>query len=145
MGDTWEHSRGVPMVDHGRRIPLEARDVEMRLAAGEPALQVRLPCVRAQAGPLEAPAAEPGLVTRLRPLGVAALTWSCAQRGTGEVGPAIMRADGVVRPRERQRRGRADGARVGTLAGARPCDRTPGEPGLWPLDAPVNRPARGAA
>jgi hypothetical protein len=75
-------------------------------------------------------------------MGWAAMQWSFAQRGTGEVGPAVRRADGVVWPRERRRRGRDDGALVGTLPVARTCDRMAGEPGLFPLDAPVNRPAR---
>jgi hypothetical protein len=124
---------------------MDAREVARRSAAGAPALQALRPCVREQAGTRAAHAAAQGLCKRRRPMGWAALQWSCAQRGTGEVGPAVMRADGVGLPRERPRRGRADGSRVGTWAVARTCDRRPGAPGIGPLDAPVNRPARGDA
>jgi hypothetical protein len=67
---------------------------------------------------------------------------SCAQCGTGAVGPAITRADGVLWAREQQLRGRDDGSLFGTVAGARTCDRAAGEPGIFPLDQPVNLPER---
>ena len=87
------------MVYHVRRIPLEALEVEMRIAAGEPALQALRQLARDQANTREAPAAEQGIFTRLLPMGWAAMTWSVAQRGTGDVGPAITRADGGLLPR----------------------------------------------
>ena len=65
-----------------------------------------------------------------------------APRGTGDVGPAIPRADHVRLPREQTRRGRDDCSLFGTFAVARSCDRTLGEPGVFPLEAQVNRPAR---
>jgi hypothetical protein len=128
-----------------RRLPLEALEVEMRIAAGEHALQALLQCVSEHAGTLEAHEAEPGRCTRLWPMGWAAMKVDCAPRGTGDGGPALIRADGVVLPRERTRRGRDSGSRFGTLAVARTCDRTPGAPGVCPLDGPVNLPARGDA
>jgi hypothetical protein len=130
------------MVGQVRRIPRDAREVETSLAAGEQALQARLTCARDAAGTREAHDAENGLFNRLRPLGMAAMPWSFAQRGTGAVGPVVTRADGVLLPREQPRRGRDDGSLVGTCAVVRPCDRTPGAPGICPLDAQVNRPAR---
>jgi hypothetical protein len=133
------------MVDHGRRIPREALAGEMRSAAGAHALQALRTWVREHAGPREAHAAAQGLFTRRLPMGLAAMPGSCAQRGPGDGGPAIMRAAGVGLARERQRRGRAEGSRGGTCAGARTGDRTPGAPGIFPLDVPVNRPARGSA
>jgi hypothetical protein len=124
---------------------MDAREVETRIAAGEQALQARLTCAREAAGKLEAHAAEQGLFTRLLPMGMAAMQWYVAQRGTGAVGPVVTRADGVLRPREQPRRGRDDCSLCGTCAVVRPCDRTPGEPGICPLDAQVHRPARGDA
>jgi hypothetical protein len=53
-----------------------------------------------------------------------------------------MRADGVGLPRERKLQGRDYCSRFGTFAVARTCYRTPGEPGICPLDAPVTLPAR---
>ena len=65
-----------------------------------------------------------------------------AQRGTGYVGPAVTRADGVVLPREHALRGRDYFSLFGKFAVPRTCDRTPGEPGIFPLEAQVNLPAR---
>jgi hypothetical protein len=121
---------------------MEALDSETSRAEGEPALQALLTFVRAHAGQLAAHDAEPGLCKRLRPMGLAALLRSCAQRGPGEVGPAVPRADGVLLPREQQRRGRASFAILGQCQVARPCDRAPAAPGLCPRYAPVNLPER---
>jgi hypothetical protein len=121
---------------------MEALDVEMSSAEGEQALQALLQCARERGGNLEAHEAEKGLFKRRLPMGVAAMQLDFAQRGTGDGGPAIMRADGVVLPRERKLRGRADFALFGTLAVARTGDRTPGEPGIVPLEAPANLPER---
>ncbi len=122
---------------------MEALAVERSIAEGEPALQALRPFAREQAGKLEAHEAEKGIFTRLLPMGLAAMKRSVAQRGTGDLGAAITRADGLLRPREKQLRGRDSGSLFGTLAVARTCDRTPGEPGICPLDAQVNRPERG--
>jgi hypothetical protein len=70
------------------------------------------------------------------------MTRSFAQRGPGDVGPAVTPADGVFRPREQKLRGREYCSLVGKVAVPRPCDRTPGEPGIFPLDAQVNLPER---
>jgi hypothetical protein len=75
-------------------------------------------------------------------MGLAALKRSFAQRGTGDSGPAIARADGVILPREQTLRGRDYGSRFGKFAVPRTCDRLPGEPGICPLDAQVNLPER---
>ena len=49
-----------------------------------------------------------------------------AQRGTGDVGPAIMRADGVLLPRENKLRGRDYFSLFGKFTVARTCYRLPG-------------------
>jgi hypothetical protein len=121
---------------------MDALDVETSRAEGEPALQALWQCASEKAGTLEAHEAETGLFTRLMPRGLAAMKRSVAQRGTGDVGPAVTRADGILLPREPKLRGRDDGSLFGTFTGARTCDRTPGEPGIFPLDAQVNLPTR---
>jgi hypothetical protein len=121
---------------------MDARDVEMSIAEGEQALQALSTFARESAGQLEAHEAEKGIFKRLLPMGLAAMQRSFAQRGTGAVGPAVTRADGMLLPREQKRRGRDYFSLLGTFAGARTCDRTPGESGIFPLDAPVNLPAR---
>jgi hypothetical protein len=121
---------------------MEALDVETRIAEGEQVLQALMPLAREDAGKLEAHDAEQGLFKRLLPSGLAAMKLDFAPRGTGDVGPAITRADNVRLPREQTRRGRDDCARFGTFAVARTCDRTLGAPGIFPLEAQVNLPAR---
>jgi hypothetical protein len=121
---------------------MDALDVETRIAEGEQALQALLPFAREYAGKLAAHDAEQGLFTRLLPIGLAAMKLYFAPRGTGDVGPAITRADGVRLLQEQALRGRDDFSLVGKFAVARSCDRPPGAPGICPLDAQVNLPAR---
>ena len=121
---------------------MDALDVEMSIAEGEQALQALLKFAREEAGTLEAHEAEKGIFKRLLPMGVAAMKLYFAQRGTGDVGPAITRADGMILPREQKRRGRDYFSLFGTFAVARTCYRRPGEPGIFPLDAQVNLPER---
>jgi hypothetical protein len=94
------------------------------------------------AGTLEAHEAEQGIFTRLLPMGLAAMKRSFAQRGTGDLGAAITREDGVRLPRETQLRGRDYFSLFGKFKVARTCDRTAGEPGIVPRDAQVNLPER---
>src|SRR2546427_6932875 len=130
------------MVDHVRRIPMEALEVETSIAEGEQALQALITFAREHAGKLEAHEAEKGIFKRLLPIGLAAMKLSFAQGGTGDVGPAVTRADGVPLPREQKLRGRDSFAIFGKFKVARTCDRAPGAPGIFPLDTQVNLPER---
>jgi hypothetical protein len=121
---------------------MEALDVEVSIAEGEQALQALLQFAREHAGTLEAHEAEKGIFKRLLPIGLAAMKLYFAQRGTGDVGPAVTRADGVLLPRENKLRGRDYFSFFGKFAVARTCYRTPGEPGICPLDEQVNLPER---
>jgi hypothetical protein len=121
---------------------MEALDVETSIAEGEQALQALMQFAREYAGKLEAHEAEQGIFKRLLPIGLAAMKLYFAQRGTGDVGPAITRADNVRLPREQTLRGRDYFSLFGKFAVARSCYRTLGEPGIFPLDAQVNLPAR---
>ena len=121
---------------------MEALDVEMSIAEGEQALQALITFARESAGKLEAHEAEKGIFKRLLPIGLAAMKLYFAQRGTGDVGPAITRADGELLPRQTQLRGRDYFSIFGKFKVARTCYRMPGEPGIFPLDAQVNLPER---
>lgn len=121
---------------------MDALDVEMSIAEGEQALQALITFARESAGKLEAHEAEQGIFKRLLPMGLAAMKLSFAQRGTGDVGPAVTRADGMLLPREQKLRGRDYCSLFGKFAVARTCDRMPGAPGIFPLDAQVNLPER---
>jgi hypothetical protein len=121
---------------------MEALDVETSIAEGEQALQALIQFARESAGKREAHEAEQGIFKRLLPIGLAAMKLYFAQCGTGDVGPAVTRADGVFLPREKPLRGREYCSLFGTFAVARTCYRTPGEPGIFPLDAQVNLPER---
>ena len=121
---------------------MEALDVEMSIAEGTQALQALLKFVQENADQLEAHEAEKGIFKRLLPIGLAAMQLYFAQRGTGDVGPAVMLDDGARLPREKRLRGRDYFSLFGKFAVARTCYRTPGEPGIFPLDAQVNFPVR---
>ena len=121
---------------------MEALDVETSRAEGEQALQALLTFVRENAGQLAAHEAEKGILKRLRPMGLAAMKLYFAQRGTGDVGPAVTRADGVLLPREQKLRGRDYFSIFGKFKVARTCYRAPTEPGIFPLDAQGNLPER---
>ena len=121
---------------------MEALDVETSIAEGEQALQALLQFASENAGKLEAHEAEQGIFKRLMPIGLAAMKLYFAQRGTGDLGPAVTRADGILLPREPKLRGRDYGSLFGKFTVARTCYRTPGEPGIFPLDAQVNLPTR---
>src|SRR2546428_13621752 len=84
------------MFSHVRRSPMDALDVEMSIAEGEQALQALLQFAQEQAGTLEAHEAEKGIFKRLLPIGLAAMKLYFAQRGTGDVGAAGPRADGMI-------------------------------------------------
>src|SRR6266850_6008000 len=142
MVETWEHLLRVPMVYHVRRTPMDALDVETSIAEGEQALQTLLKFVSENAGTLEAHEAEKGIFKRLLPIGLAAMKLYFAQRGTGGMGPAITRADGVLLTRETTLRGREYFSLFGKFTVARTCYRTAGEAGIFPLDAQVNLPER---
>jgi len=124
---------------------MDALDVETSIAEGEQALQALLQFARESAGKLEAHEAEKGIFKRLLPMGLAAMKLYFAQRGPGDIGPAIARADGVILPREQPLRGRDYFSLFGKFAVARTCYRMPGEPGIFPLDAQVNLPERCAS
>jgi hypothetical protein len=121
---------------------MDALYVEISIAEGEQALQALIQFARESAETLEAHEAEKGIFKRLLPLGLAAMKRYFAQRGTGDVGPAITWADNVRLPREMQLRGRDYFSLFGKFAVARTCYRTSGESGIFPLDAQVNLPAR---
>ena len=121
---------------------MDALDVERSIAEGEQALQALITFARENAGKLEAHEAEKGIFKRLLPIGLAAMKRYFAQRGTGDVGAAVTRADGVLLPREQLLRGRDYFSIFGKFKVARTCYRTPGEPGICPLEAQVNLPGR---
>jgi hypothetical protein len=58
------------MVDHVRRIPMEALDVETSIAAGEQALQALIKFAGEHAGKLEAHEAEKGIFKSKNPTSV---------------------------------------------------------------------------
>ena len=120
---------------------MDALDVETSIAEGEQALQALIMFARETVGTLEAHEAEKGIFKRLLPLGLAALKLYFAQRGTGDVGPAVTRADGVFLPREQKLRGRDDFSLFGKFAVPRTCYRTAGVPGIFPLDARSTSPS----
>jgi len=105
------------------------------IAEGEQALQTLLQFVNEKASTLEAHEAEKSIFKRLLPIGLAAMKLYFAQRGTGDLGAAVTRTDGMLLPQERQLRARDYFSLFGKFAVPRTCYRAPGEPGIFPLDA----------
>lgn len=100
---------------------MAALDVETSIAEGEQALQALIALVRENAGQRAAHEAEQGIFKRLLPMGLAAMKRYFAQRGTGDMGPAVTRADGVLLPREQKLRGRDYFSIFGKFKVARTC------------------------
>jgi hypothetical protein len=121
---------------------MEAYEVEASIAEGEQGLQALLSFVREKAGQLEAHEAEKGIFKRLMPLGLAARRLYFAERGTGDVGPAVEREDGGGLLREGKLRERDSFSIFGKIDVPRTCDRALGEAGIFPLDEQVNLPQR---
>ena len=108
---------------------MDALEVEMSIAEGEQALQALLKFVNESADKLEAHEAEKGIFKRLLPIGLAAMKLYFAQRGTGDVGPAVTRADGVMLPREKRLRGRDYFRSSASSRWPAPAIARPGSPG----------------
>lgn len=121
---------------------MEALDVERSIAEGDRAFQDLLAFVRENAGRLQAHEAEKSIFKRLLPIGLAAMKLYFAERGTGDVGPAIKRRGEPILDRENQLRERDYFSIFGKFDVPRSCYRTPGLPGVFPLEAQVNFPER---
>ena len=122
---------------------MDALDVEMSIAEGEQALQALLQFAREQAGTLEAHEAEKGIFKRLLPIGLAAMKLLLRPARDGRCGTgrhAGRRHDPAAGEDSCEERDYF--SLFGKFAVARTCYRTPGEPGIFPLDAQVNLPER---
>jgi len=86
--------------------------------------------------------AEEGIFRRVFRIAYYALESYFAENGTGDVGTAIEREDGVMLERESSLRPRVYFSVFGKLDVPRTCYRAPGEPGVFPLDEQVNFPMR---
>ena len=118
--------------------PWTRSSVETSIAAGEQALQALIQLARESAGKREAHEAEQGIFKRLLPMGLAAMKLYFAQCGTGDVGPAVTRADGVFLPREKPLRGREYCSLCRQVRGG--PDLLPHARGTW--DLPAGRPGQ---
>ena len=108
---------------------MDALEVETSIAEREQALQALMQFARESALTLEAHEAEQGIFKRLRPLGLAVMKLYVAQLGTGDLGAALTRADGMMLPREKPLRGRDYCSRFGKFAVARTVTARPEKPG----------------
>ena len=121
---------------------MNAYDIETSIAEGRDGFESLIQFVRENAESLEAHEMEALIFQKLIPLGLAALKTYFAQRGTGEMGEAIRREDGVILAKESGLHPRRYVSLFGALPVPRTCYRTAGEPGIFPLDEAVNFPDR---
>ena len=117
-------------------------NVEEMIAEGNTAIQALFLFARRGARKLQAHEAEKGIFKLLLPIGQAALKAYFAERGPGDVGPAIKRPGEPILNREKQLGERDYFSIFGKFDVPRTCYRTPGLPGVFPLDAQVNLPER---
>ena len=121
---------------------MDALVVEESIAEGDLAVQALIKFAREGAGKLQAHEAEKGIFKRLMPIGLAAMKVFFAECGTGDVGPSIKRAGDPILFRDNQLRERDYFSIFGKFDVPRSCYRTPGQAGVFPLDAQVNLPER---
>jgi hypothetical protein len=86
------------MVYQAMVTPMGALEVERSIAEGEQVLQALLKFVNECASTLEAHEAEKGIFKRLLPIGLVAMKLYFTQRGTGDLGAAVTRTDGMLLP-----------------------------------------------
>lgn len=121
---------------------MQAYDTEASIAQGRGALHDLFTFVVTNARELEAHQAEEEIFARLLIIGLTAMKAFFATKGTGDCGPAIERDDGVVLKREPSARPRDYFSVFGKFPVPRTCYRSPGEPGIFPLDVEANLPER---
>ena len=85
---------------------MQAYDVERSRADGRGCVEALFEFILENAGKMEAHEAEKAAFKMMLPLGLAAMKTYFAKRGTGDVGPTVVRGNGVVREREKKLRGR---------------------------------------
>ncbi len=118
--------------------------VEASIAEGQQRVQDLFTFVRKNAKDLEAHQAEKSVFKLLLPIGLAAMKAYFAERGTGDVGPTIVREDGLVLDRQSKLGQRDYFSIFGKFDVPRTCYRASGtgEDGVFPLDEQVNLPER---
>lgn len=117
---------------------------EASIAEGKRAVQNLFAFVQEHAKELEAHEAEKGIFKLLMPIGLAAMKAFFAQRGTGDLGPTLVREDGLVLDRQTKLGQRDYFSIFGKFDVPRTCYRAAGtgEDGVFPLDEQVNLPER---
>lgn len=121
---------------------MDAYTTEKSIAEARSAFNELLDYVRAAAAGGEAHEVERGVFKRLIPLGLAAMRLYFAEKGTGDAGPEMVDPrTGETLKRERVR-ARDYFSLFGKFDVPRTCYRSPGQEGVFPLDAEANLPAR---
>lgn len=117
---------------------------ESSIAEGKRAVQDLFAFVRENANDLEAHQAEKAVFKLLLPIGLAAMKAYFAKRGTGDIGPTIVRDDGLVLDKQPKLGHRDYFSIFGKFDVPRTCYRADGtgEDGVFPLDEQVNLPER---
>jgi len=121
---------------------MQAFSVEQSILEGEHAVKELFQFVQEHAGESEVYQMESTIFERLQKIGLAAMKCYFAAKGTGDLGPALSLADGIVLKREKGFRGRDYFSVFGKLKVPRTCYRAVGHVGLMPLDAQANLPKR---
>lgn len=121
---------------------MNAYEIESSIAEGREFFENLFEFVKENADQMQAHEMEEKILKKLLPIGLTAMKAYFARKGTGDLGEAIQREDGVVLERESTPRPKMYKSIFGEFRVPRTCYRKVGEPGIYPLDEEVNLPKR---
>jgi hypothetical protein len=121
---------------------MQAFSVEQSIIEGDNQVKELFAFIQEHAAEFEAYEMEKDIFARLMKIGLSAMKCYFGQKGTGDVGGALVSKNKTVLIRQNQLCGRDYFSVFGKLKVPRTCYRFEGESGVMPLDAQANLPKR---
>jgi len=121
---------------------MQAFSVEQSIIEGDNQVKELFDFVQKHAEEFEAYEMEKNIFSKLMKIGLSAMKCYFGQKGTGDIGGALVSENGTVLIRQNPLCGRDYFSVFGKLKIPRTCYRFEGEPGVMPLDAQANLPER---
>lgn len=121
---------------------MQAFSVEQSIIEGDNQVKQLFAFVQEHAAEFEAYEMGKNIFARLMKIGLSAMKCYFGQKGTGDVGSALVSKNETVLIRQNQLCGRGYFSVFGKLKVPRTCYRFEGESGVMPLDAQANLPER---
>jgi len=121
---------------------MQAFSVEQSIIEGDNQVKELFDFVQKHAEEFEAYEMEKNIFSKLMKIGLSAMKCYFGQKGTGDIGGALVSENGTVLIRQNPLCGRDYFSVFGKLKIPRACYRFEGEAGVMPLDAQANLPER---